>query len=310
MSESILITGGAGFIGSNFVHYVNRQSPETRVRVFDDLSSGLTSNLHGAQCEFVEGTLLDNSALVSASKGASSIVHLGAIGSVPRSIAFPMPSHHANATGTLNVLEAARVNGVPHVIVASSSSVYGDNPSLPKKESDWTRPLSPYAASKLAAEAYALSYGFSYGMHTLALRFFNVFGPRQRADHDYAAVIPKFIDAALSGKPLIIYGDGKNSRDFTYVESVCSALLHAVKRKLHHSQPVNLAFGTSNSLKDLIRILEKNLGKRLAVNYEAARRGDVLKSQADPTMMRKLFPELLPFDLPEGIEETIEWFRQ
>ncbi len=309
MLDNVLITGGAGFIGSNFVRYLNEHSPTTHIRVFDDLSSGLISNLQGAQCEFIEGTLLDKLALGGATKGVDSVVHLGAIGSVPRSVAFPEPSHDANATGTLNVLEAARENGVSHVVVASSSSVYGSNPSLPKNELDWTRPLSPYAASKLATEAYALAYGFSYGMQTLALRFFNVYGPRQRADHDYAAVIPRFIQAALSGIPLTIYGDGNNSRDFTFVESVCEALFDACMRQVHHPQPVNLAFGTNTTLLRLIEILEESLGQQLVVRHEEVRPGDVQASQADPSLMRKIFPALRPISLEAGMLKTANWFR-
>jgi UDP-glucose 4-epimerase len=210
----------------------------------------------------------------------------------------------------LNVLEAARENGVSHVVVASSSSVYGSNPSLPKNELDWTRPLSPYAASKLATEAYALAYGFSYGMQTLALRFFNVYGPRQRADHDYAAVIPRFIQAALSGIPLTIYGDGNNSRDFTFVESVCEALFGACMRQVHHPQPVNLAFGTNTTLLRLIEILEQSLGQKLIVRHKEVRPGDVQASQADASLMKTIFPELRPVELSEGIRKTVNWYRE
>lgn len=306
--KRVLITGGAGFIGSNLVEYFNIHSPETQVVVLDDLSTGFLENLSGLECEVNENSLLDYPQLKKCAEGADSIIHLGAIGSVPRSVALPRPTHDANTTGTLNVLEAARETGVSHVVVASSSSVYGSNPALPKNELTWTRPLSPYAVSKLATEAYALAYQSSYGLKTLAFRFFNVYGPRQRADHDYAAVIPRFIDAALRGKPLTIYGNGKQSRDFTFVESVCSALHTSASNQIGHHQPVNLAFGSNTTLLQLIDTLSKKLQRSLKIAHQEPRKGDVRASQADPTAMRALLPLLEPTDLDSGISKTIEWF--
>ena len=204
---SVLITGGAGFIGSNLARYLLEHHLVGDVRVLDDFSTGYRHNLDGIDVVVTEGSILDYQTLVAAADGVDAIVHLAAIPSVPRSIANPRASHEANATGTLNVLEAARQVGVEQVIVASSSSVYGSNPQLPKSEYDWTRPMSPYAVSKLATEGYALAYQFSYGLKTLAFRFFNVFGPGQAAGHAYAAVIPQFLDAALRGQPAEVYGD-------------------------------------------------------------------------------------------------------
>lgn len=306
----ILITGGAGFIGSNLARYVNEHSPDAEVRIIDDLSTGYRLNLDSVAATFFEGSILDSALLERAANGVDSIVHLAAIPSVPRSIAAPRPSHEANATGTLNVLEVARKVGVDHVVVASSSSVYGSNPKLPKNELDWTRPMSPYAVSKQATEGYALSYGFAYGLKTLAFRFFNVFGPGQASNHAYAAVIPKFIDAALAGQPLPVQGDGRQSRDFTFVETVCAVLLEAVQSKTHSPNPVNLAFGTNTSLLEVISLLETILSRELPVQHGPARVGDVRASQADGIKIRELFPTVRPTELHEALSRTVGWYEQ
>lgn len=306
----ILITGGAGFIGSNFAHHVNAVRPEIEVRVLDDLSTGNLANLEGARVDFTEGSILDFDLLSSVVDGVDAVVHLAALGSVPRSVAAPIPSHHANATGTLHVLEAARLAGVPHVVVASSSSVYGSNTKLPKSEFDWTRPMSPYAVSKHATEGYTIAYGHSYGMRTLAFRFFNVFGPRQAADHVYAAVIPKFVDAALSGLPLQVHGDGMQSRDFTYVETVTAALMSAVDRQIGDPHPVNLAFGTSTPLMRMIELMQEHLDMDLAVEHVEPRVGDVRASQSDGERIRELFPDVQPVAFEAALARTIDWYRE
>jgi UDP-glucose 4-epimerase len=309
MAKSLLVTGGAGFIGSNLVNYINRVSPETVITVIDDLSTGLIGNLAGSNHVFHHGSILDYAALRESAEDADSIIHLAAIGSVPRSVAEPRPSHDTNATGTLNVLEVARELKIPHVIVASSSSVYGSNPAIPKEELDWTRPMSPYAVTKLATESYAIAYGFSYSLSTLALRFFNVYGPHQRADHAYAAVIPRFLNAIINGEPVLVHGDGTQSRDFTYVETVCAGLYQAFKDQLSSTTPINLAFGGNTSLLNLIKVIEKQIGHKIESRFSEARVGDVKLSQANAERMIQIFPNLKPTSLEEGIKLTLEWMR-
>lgn len=304
----ILITGGAGFIGSNLVSYIDGLNAGHELVVLDDLSTGYESNLAGLETEFIVGSVADPDITRAAAAGAGAIVHLGALGSVPRSIADPVASHVANLTGTLNVLEAARANDA-HVIFASSSSVYGANTKLPKSETDWTRPMSPYAVSKLGAEAYVNAYQYAYDLPTLAFRFFNVYGPRQAAGHAYAAVIPRFLDAALNGKPLEIQGDGLQSRDFTHVDTVCAALYAAVERRVTSDGPVNLAFGTCTSLLDLVARIEEELGHSVARVHVEQRVGDVRASQSDGLRIRDLFPEIRPLPLRDGLAGTIAWFQ-
>ncbi|WP_226532012.1 NAD-dependent epimerase/dehydratase family protein [Microbacterium paraoxydans] len=306
---TVLITGGAGFIGSNLARHINRVSPDTEVRVFDDLSTGRRDNLEGVRAEFVEGSLTDVDAVVAAADGVTAIAHLGALGSVPRSVDNPLGSHDANLTGTLNLLEAARSHGA-YVTFASSSSVYGANTTLPKSEFDWTRPMSPYAVTKLGAEAYVLAYSHSYGLPTLAFRFFNVYGPYQPADHAYAAVIPRFLDAALSGRPAVIHGDGQQSRDFTHVDTVCQTLWSAIERRLDLPDPVNLAFGTRTTLLELLDVMEDELGQPIARTHVEPRAGDVRASQSDGVRLREFFPDVASTPLREGIASTVDWFRR
>jgi UDP-glucose 4-epimerase len=217
-------------------------------------------------------------------------------------------AHEVNATGTLTVLEAARARSVP-VVVASSSSVYGDTEVSPKHEGLPTAPRSPYAASKLATEAYALAHQVSYGLPVLALRFFNVYGPLQPADHAYAAVVPRFVDAALAGRPLEVHGDGRQSRDFTFVGTVVGVLARAVAEGTSAPGPLNLAFGTRTDLLDLVARLEAILGQPLPVEHTGARAGDVRHSTADGSRLAALFPGVVPVDLDVGLAETVAWFR-
>lgn len=305
----VVVTGGSGFIGANLCRALAATDAVDEVLAYDNLSTGFRSNLDGVAAQLLEADIADVDALRGAVEGAAAVVHLAARPSVPRSVKDPVASHAANATGTVNVLEAARHAGDVQVIVASSSSVYGSNPALPKHEDLATRPLSPYAASKLATEAYALAYGSTYGMSTLAFRFFNVFGPLQAAGHAYAAVVPAFVDAALRGDPLPVQGDGTQSRDFTFVDTVTSVITDAVLRRVSSPEPVNLAFGTRTTLLELIAALEAELGRTLDRQHLDPRVGDVPHSQAANDRLRALFPDVAPVELADGLRRTVEWFR-
>jgi len=306
----VVVTGGAGFIGANLCRALTETEGVDEVVALDDLSTGSRANLECAEgVELVEGSILDAGLLERIVPGAGAVVHLAARPSVPRSLEDPMATHDANATGTMRVLEAARRHGGVHVVVASSSSVYGSNPALPKREDMVPMPVSPYAASKLAAESAALAYGSSFGLPVLAFRFFNVFGPLQAADHAYAAVVPAFLDAALRGVPLPVHGDGLQTRDFTYVGTVVQVLADAVRRTVTDPRPVNLAFGTRVSLLDLIALIERLLGTTLARDHAPPRAGDVRDSQADDSALRRLFPDVAPVPLEEGVRATLAWFE-
>jgi UDP-glucose 4-epimerase len=304
----VLVTGGAGFIGANLVRTLVHQLG-IGVVVLDDLSFGYRSNLDGLDVTFIEGSILNEGLLEMAMEGVSTVVHLAARSSVPRSIAHPLAAHEDNATGTALVLEAARRQGDVQVIVASSSSVYGANDTLPKHEGLATRPVSPYAASKLATEAYTLAWGHSYDMPVLALRFFNVFGPLQPPLHTYAAVIPAFLSAAMQGQPLPVHGDGTQCRDFTYVDTVVAVISEAINNRASHLEPLNLAFGQRITLLEVISELEVILGHELSIDFQPSRVGDVTRSQADSTGIRRLFPNVEPSDFTGGLRATVDWFR-
>jgi len=304
----VLVTGGAGFIGANLVRALS-DGPDNNVVVLDDLSFGFRSNLDGLNVAFIEGSILDEDLLATAMEGVSSVVHLAARSSVPRSIAHPLAAHEDNTTGTVRVLEAARAQGDVQVIVASSSSVYGANDTLPKHEGLAARPVSPYAASKLATEAYTLAWGHSYDMPVLALRFFNVFGPLQPPLHTYAAVIPAFLSAAMQGQPLPVHGDGTQCRDFTYVDTVVSVIVDAIQRRVSHLEPLNLAFGQKITLLEVISELEVVLDRRLPVDFQPSRVGDVARSQADSSALKRLFPDITPSDFADGLRATADWFQ-
>lgn len=306
----VVVTGGAGFIGANLCRHLAAHDQVSEVIAFDDLSNGKKSNLEDVGATLAEGTILDPDALDAAFDRSAAVVHLAALGSVPRSIQDPLASHTVNATGTLQVLEAARRAGNIHTVVASSSSVYGATADLPKHEALPTRPMSPYGASKLATEWYALAYQHSMELPVLAFRFFNVFGPLQPADHVYAAVIPRFVAAALSNTPLTVYGDGRQSRDFTFVDTLCTAIVRGVTERVTHPEPVNLAFGAPLSLLDVIAEIEKQLGRSVRVDHVDPRPGDIKHSDASSSTLLELFAGLTPTPFPDGLAATINWFRQ
>lgn len=305
----VVVTGGAGFIGANLCRRLATADGVDEVVALDDLSTGLAANLDGVDGSLVIGDMGDPEVLDAVVPGAAAIVHLGARPSVPRSLEDPIASHHANATGTLQVLEAVRRHDIAYVVVASSSSVYGANPVLPKREDLVPMPMSPYAASKLATESYALAHAASFGIGALALRFFNVYGPLQAAGHDYAAVVPAFVSAALAGEAVTVHGDGGQTRDFTYIGSVCDVLTEAVRGRLTSDRPLNLAFGGRSSLLELLTVLERILGSPIERHHVDSRPGDVRDSQADQTNLRSRFPDIEPVELDEGLRRTVGWFR-
>ena len=303
--HKVAVTGGAGFIGSNLVSRL--VSEGYSVKVVDDFSTGLRSNLDDKSCAIYNQSIVDLYELKKAIGDCEVIFHLAARGSVPRSIKHPVATHEVNATGTLNVLEVARESGA-HVVFSSSSSVYGRNMRLPKDENMWLGPMTPYAASKMAAEGYVQAYASAYNITTTLLRFFNVFGPRQRPDHEYAAVLPKWIWLAMHGKPIDVYGDGLTSRDFTYIETVIDISMLAMKEKIATQGAVNLAFGNRIFLNDVINLLKKHFPK-LQVNYMESRFGDVKESQNSPLLLKSLFPRITPKPFEEALSETVRWFK-
>jgi UDP-glucose 4-epimerase len=306
----VVVTGGAGFIGANLCERLAQESGISEVVALDDLSNGFEENLAGLDVELVVGSILDRDTLDTVCAGAGCIVHLAARGSVPKSVADPMETHLRNATGTLEVMMAARRAGEVHTIVASSSSVYGATPGLPKNEDLATRPMSPYAVSKIATEWYPLAFQHSYGTPAFVFRFFNVYGPRQPAGHAYAAVIPAWIDAAMRGGTLTINGDGEQSRDFTYVDTVTEVISRAIGARIVNDIPVNLAFGGGATLLDLVAKLKAIFGTDLDVAHAPARPGDIRHSTADPSRLLGLFPDVVPIEFDEGLARTVDWWRR
>jgi FlaA1/EpsC-like NDP-sugar epimerase len=303
-TPTTVVTGGAGFIGANLCAELRRR--DVPVVVLDDLSTGRAENLEGLDIDLHVGSVLDRDLLAEICSGANAIVHLAAIASVQRSLDEPALCHEVNATGTLNVCEIARRTGA-HLVFASSSAVYGLGPVQPASESAPLAPVSPYAASKAAAEGYINAYAASLGLSAATFRFFNVFGPLQPPDHAYAAVIPAFVDAALRGEPLTVHGDGKHSRDFVYVQTVAEVLATAAIERMVTHGPVNLGRGVSTTINDLVDLLAQILGRPVEVIHGPERVGDVRHSVARTELLRTMFPGLTEVPLLDALRATVAW---
>jgi nucleoside-diphosphate-sugar epimerase len=308
--DRFLVTGGAGFIGSNLVEELLKLGHE--VAVLDNFSTGRRSNLEPFRrdIELIEKDLRDLDAVRAATKGRTFVLHQAALSSVSRSVEDPEASNDVNVRGTLHVLIAARDAGVKRVVAASSSSVYGDTPVLPKVETMPTLPMSPYAVSKLAAEKYCAAFHRVYGLETVALRYFNVFGPRQDPASQYSAVIPRFITAILKRVSPIIYGDGRQSRDFTYVSNVVEANLRACYADGVAGEFYNIACGARFTLLELLQTLCEIAGVSVAARHEAVRTGDVLHSLADITKIRQATDYKPHVSFREGLERTFAHFSR
>jgi nucleoside-diphosphate-sugar epimerase len=305
---NFLVTGGAGFIGSTLVRRL--LSMGHSVRVVDNLSTGFKSNLEDCmdRIHLIEGDISDFAVCESAVKGVEYVLHQAAIPSVQRSVEDPLRSNHANVTGTLNLLVAARDAKVKRLVAASSSSVYGDTEVLPKVETMREIPLSPYALTKLAGEKYCIIFHRIYGLPTVCLRYFNVFGPRQDPHSPYSAVISRFVEAALTGKKPVINGDGEQSRDFTFVENVVDANLLACEASGAAGMAFNVGTGERHSLNDLLRSLSKIFGRSLEAEHGNVRTGDVRHSQADIGSARQYLGYNPKVSFLEGLERTVEWY--
>jgi UDP-glucose 4-epimerase len=307
---NILVTGGAGFIGSHLTEALVRAGH--RVRVLDDFSSGDRRNLQAVRgdVEVQAGDCADGRAARRAVKGVDVVYHQAALPSVPRSVAEPLDSHRVNATGTLTLLEAARSAGVRRFLYAGSSSVYGELPGLPKKESMATRPLSPYGVGKLVGEHYVRIYAHLHGMETLTLRYFNVFGPRQAAGSPYSGVISLFVTALLAGRVPLMHGDGRQTRDFTYVANVVDANLRALKARGLQGQSVNVATGRRITLRDLLQGVADATGRPARARRAPARAGDIRHSVADIGAARRLLGYRVVTGFDDGLARTVDWYRQ
>jgi UDP-glucose 4-epimerase len=306
MSANVLVTGGGGFIGSHMVERLVER--DDRVRVLDNFATGNRENLAGVidDIDLVEGDIQSYERVHNAIRGCELVFHLAALPSVPRSIQDPLTSNASNVIGTLNMLLAARDAGVRRVIYASSSSVYGANTHLPKREANLPLPMAPYAVSKLAGEGYCRSFTQVYGLETVALRYFNVYGPRQDPLSAYAAVIPRFIDAFLDGERPVIYGDGAQSRDFTYVEDVVEANLRAAAAEGAAGDVFNVARGQRVSLNKMVEMLRELTGRDLEPIHGDPRAGDVRESEADTSRTKQILGYAPQTDLEEGLRLTIE----
>ena len=304
-----VVTGGAGFIGSNIVDELLRRGQQ--VTVLDDLSGGREANLAGVRekIDLRVGTITDLGAVQSACKGADYVIHLAALASVPRSVKDPIQSNLVNIDGTLNVLVAARDAKARRVVFAASSSAYGESPSLPKVETMQPAPISPYGVTKYVGELYAQVFGRVYGLENASVRYFNVFGPRQDPTSQYSGVLSRFMLALIEGQPPVIYGDGDQSRDFTYIDNIVDETLRACEAQGASGLVFNGGTGARITLNQVLKLLEKITGKKIQAKYEPARKGDILHSQADISLARKVLgyePRVL---LEEGLRRTWDWYK-
>jgi nucleoside-diphosphate-sugar epimerase len=311
LSGIVLVTGGAGFIGSHLAASLIEQG--ARVRIIDDLSTGYRENLAeiGGDIDFIQASLTDQKAVNRALENVELVFHEAAIPSVPRSIAEPIDTHEASVNATFSLLLGARDQKIRRLVYAASSSAYGDQPELPKHEAMRPDPLSPYAVAKLVGEYYCQVFSRVYGLETVSLRYFNVFGPRQDPGSQYSGVISRFIDASLNGKHPIIYGDGEQSRDFTYISNVVDANLKAAESTLAVGQVINIANGERVTINEVFEIVKKLTGQTdLQAEYATSRVGDVRDSLADLSMARSLLAYSPKVGLEDGLRLTIDWWTK
>ncbi len=310
MKKVWLVTGGAGFIGSNIVEELVKRGE--KVRILDNFSTGTVDNINSFEdkVEIIKGDIRNYSDVKKACNGVSYVLHQAAMRSVPKSVDDPRGANDNNITGTLNVLMAAKECNVEKVVYASSSSVYGDCKVFPQKESFCPSPISPYAVSKLAAEHYCVMYYKTFGLRTTSLRYFNVFGPKQPPESMYSAVIPKFIELALKKKPLEIHWDGKQSRDFTYVYNVVEANIKAALSNDSDGKVYNVGCGTTVSLLEIVRLLEKFCGYKLEKKFLPKRAGDVRKTWADISLIKRDLKYKVTINFEEGLLKTFNWFKE
>jgi nucleoside-diphosphate-sugar epimerase len=311
LTEKVLVTGGAGFIGSNLADELIEQG--AKVNIIDNLTTGFRENLEEIKgdFEFFEGDINDDAILEKALEGISIVFHQAALPSVPRSVDDPEATHEACTNATFKLLCKAKDNGVRRLIYAASSSAYGDQPTLPKVETMKPEPLSPYAAAKLVGEYYCSVFSNVYEIETIALRYFNVFGPRQNPSSMYSGVISRFIDALMGGKKPVIYGDGEQSRDFTYIANVVNANIQAAQTTKGIGKVMNTANGERISLNELLDVLKRITDKpNVEAEYQEPRRGDVKHSQADNTLARECLNYQKLIGLEEGLRNTIDWWKQ
>jgi UDP-N-acetylglucosamine 4-epimerase len=310
---SFLVTGGAGFIGSNLIEYLLRNQAK-KVRVLDNFATGSHANLDEFKSykafEIIEGDIRDLETCKKAVDGIDFVSHQAALGSVPRSINDPLTTNGVNVTGQLNMLVASRDAGIKRMVYAASSSTYGDHPGLPKEEDKIGNPLSPYAVTKLVNELYAAVFSKTYNFHTIGLRYFNVFGPKQSPGGAYAAVIPLFINAVMNNEPAVINGDGSTSRDFTFVENVVQANIKALLAKqINTHEVINIAYGQQTTLNKLWDQINEVAGKSVYAHYQEERKGDVKHSLANVQKAEKLIGYKPEISITDGLKTTVSWFK-